>query len=153
MMKQNLGTRKKKSLFMGIVNHLGIAFEQIKNYETLERLSNTDELTSLFNRRAFSEKVNKRLAIQNRTKQTCALLFIDLDNFKQINDTYGHAIGDAVLKELSKLLQKNTRTADFCSRLGGDEFAVWLENIDEKSAVRQAERILDGVKYIKRNRR
>ncbi|MBL4602821.1 MAG: diguanylate cyclase [Emcibacteraceae bacterium] len=141
--------KEEKSLFMGIVNHLGIAFEQIKNYETLERLSNTDELTSLFNRRAFSEKVNKRLTIQNRTKQTCALLFTDLDNFKQINDVYGHATGDAVLKKLSKLLQKNTRTADFCSRLGGDEFAVWLENVDEKSAARQAKRILDGVNELK----
>jgi len=141
--------KDEKSLFMGIVGHLGIAFEQIKNYEKLERLSNTDELTSLFNRRAFSDKVNKRLIIQKRQKQSCALLFIDLDNFKQVNDTRGHAVGDAVLKKLSEILQKNIRTEDFCSRLGGDEFAVWLENVDKNSALRQAQRILDCQSELK----
>lgn len=141
--------KDEKSLFMGVVSHLGIAFEQIKNYEKLERLSNTDELTSLFNRRAFSEKVNKRLIIQKRQKQSCALLFIDLDNFKQVNDTCGHAAGDDVLKKLSEILLKNIRTEDFCSRLGGDEFAVWLENVDENSALRQAQRILDCQSELK----
>ncbi|HRW29239.1 MAG TPA: diguanylate cyclase [Emcibacteraceae bacterium] len=141
--------KDEKSLFMGVTSHLGIAFEQIKNYEKLERLSNMDELTSLLNRRAFTDKVNKRLVIQNRTRQTCALLYIDLDNFKYVNDTYGHATGDQVLIKLSEILQKNTRTADFCSRLGGDEFAVWLENIDEKSALNHANRILQSVGELK----
>jgi len=141
--------KDEKSLFMGVTSHLGIAFEQIKNYEKLERLSNMDELTSLLNRRAFTDKVNKRLVIQNRTRQTCALLYIDLDNFKYVNDTYGHATGDQVLIKLSEILQKNTRTSDFCSRLGGDEFAVWLENIDEKSALNHANRILQSVGELK----
>ena len=141
--------RDDKSLFIGITSHLGVALEQIKNYEKLEKLSNTDELTSLFNRRAFTDMVNKRLIIQKRQRQTCALLFIDLDNFKQVNDVYGHAVGDKVLKKLSKSLLKNTRAEDFCSRLGGDEFAIWLENIGEDSAVYQAKRILESVDELK----
>ena len=134
--------KDEKSLFIGVTSHLGIAFEQIKNYEKLERLSNTDELSSLLNRRAFTQKVNKRLIIQKRQQHTCALLFIDLDNFKQVNDTFGHAAGDDVLQKLSNILTINTRTEDYCCRLGGDEFAVWLENVDEDKAILQAKRIL-----------
>mgnify|MGYP003624345161 CR=1 FL=1 len=141
--------KDEKTLFMGVSSHLGIAFEQIKNYEKLELLSSTDELSKLLNRRAFTENVEKRLLIQGRSKQSCALLFIDLDNFKQVNDTFGHATGDNVLRKVSDILNRNVRTADYCSRLGGDEFAVWLENIDEKSALRQANRILEGVEEIK----
>ncbi len=141
--------KDEKSLFTGIVSHLGVAFEQIKNYERLEQLSNTDELTALYNRRAFCEEANKRLTIQKRQKNSCALLYIDLDNFKQINDTLGHATGDRVLQKLSNILQKNIRTEDFCSRLGGDEFAVWLENVSEDSANRQAKRILESVNDLR----
>jgi diguanylate cyclase (GGDEF)-like protein/PAS domain S-box-containing protein len=135
--------KDEKSLFIGVSSHLGIAFEQIKNYEKLEELSKTDELTSLLNRRAFTEMANKRLVIQKRQRQNCALLYIDLDNFKQVNDTYGHAVGDDVLVTLSSILKRTTRTEDLCCRLGGDEFAVWLENVDEKSAVHLANRILE----------
>ncbi|MDG1708975.1 MAG: diguanylate cyclase, partial [Emcibacteraceae bacterium] len=101
--------KDEKSLFIGISNHLGIALEQIKNYEKLERLSNTDEMTGLINRRAFTEQTNKRLIIQKRQRHTCALLYIDLDNFKQVNDTYGHATGDEILIKLSSILERNTR--------------------------------------------
>ena len=135
--------KDEKSLFIGVSSHLGVAFEQIKNYEKLEELSKTDELTSLLNRRAFTEMANKRLVIQKRQRQNCALLYIDLDNFKQVNDTYGHAVGDDVLVTLSSILKRTTRTEDLCCRLGGDEFAVWLENVDEKSAVHLANRILE----------
>ncbi|MCC3861399.1 diguanylate cyclase domain-containing protein [Pseudemcibacter aquimaris] len=134
----------EKSLFIGVASHLGIALEQIKNYEKLEKLSNTDELTQLFNRRAFTEKVKKRLIIQKRNKHTCALMYIDLDNFKQANDTYGHAVGDDVLVMLSDIMKQNTRTEDLCCRMGGDEFAIWLENVDAENANAQATRILEN---------
>ena len=132
----------EKSLFSGITSHLGIAFEQIKNYETLEKLSCTDELTSLANRRSFSDQITKRLIIQKRQKQTCALLFIYLDNFKQVNDIYGHAKGDEVLKPFANILTANTREEDICCRLGGDEFAIWLESVDEVSASQKAQNII-----------
>lgn len=136
--------KDEKSLFIGVSSHLGIALEQIKNYEKLERLSNTDELTQLFNRRAFTEAVNKRLIIQKRNRQVGALLYLDLDNFKMANDTYGHAVGDDVLVMLSDLMKDNTRTEDLCCRMGGDEFAIWLENINAEKAETQANRILEN---------
>lgn len=135
--------KDEKSLFLGVTSHLGIALEQIKNYEKLEKLSNTDELTSLYNRRAFVENVKKRLIIQKRQQQTCALLYIDLDNFKQVNDTFGHARGDEILKKISSILISKTRTEDLCCRLGGDEFAIWLENVNEESALIKAKQILN----------
>ncbi len=142
--------KDEKSLFAGVTSHLGIALEQIKNYEKLQKLSSTDELTSLLNRRAFCEKTSRRLIIQKRHKQTCALLYIDLDNFKQVNDTYGHAKGDEVLRNLSTILENNTREEDFCSRLGGDEFAVWLEGVDENTAVVKAKNILDRIRELQK---
>lgn len=141
--------KDEKSLFTGVVSHLGVALEQIKNYEKLEALSNTDELTSLFNRRAFSEKINKRLTIQKRQQHDCALLFIDMDNFKQVNDTRGHVVGDQVLQKLASILKKNIRAEDFCSRLGGDEFAVWLENVNENSVRKQADRIIESASELR----
>ena len=142
--------KDEKSLFIGISNHLGIALEQIKNYEKLERLSNTDEMTGLINRRAFTEQTNKRLIIQKRQRHTCALLYIDLDNFKQVNDTYGHATGDEILIKLSSILERNTRIEDLCSRLGGDEFAVWLENVDEEGTLQKASQILECNEELRR---
>jgi diguanylate cyclase (GGDEF)-like protein/PAS domain S-box-containing protein len=140
--KNNSWNKDEKSLMQGVANHLGIAFEQIKNYETLEKLSLTDELTSILNRRAFSTKVKKRLRNQKRQMHTCALLFIDLDNFKQVNDKLGHAKGDTLLQEMAIILGKNIRVGDYCARLGGDEFAVWLENISEDKAIQKAQEIL-----------
>ena len=142
--------KDEKALFIGVTNHLGIALEQIKNYEKLENLSNTDTLTSLLNRRAFTEKVNKRLIIQKRQQQKCALLFIDLDNFKQVNDVYGHAKGDEILIKVAAILANNTREEDFCSRLGGDEFAIWLEDIEEDTAILKAKNILECTNELKK---
>lgn len=140
--------KDEKSLFIGVTSHLAIALEQIKNYEKLEILSNTDELTALFNRRAFTDKVKKRMIIQKRQKHDCALLFIDLDNFKQANDTYGHAAGDKILAKLSEILIENTRTEDICCRLGGDEFAVWLENINQENALIKANNIFQNADQL-----
>jgi len=119
-------------------DHLGVALIQVKAREKLELLSHTDELTSLWNRRAFHENVKKRLAQISRVGTENALLYIDLDNFKPVNDRFGHEKGDAVLKGISTMLIKNVRTGDFVSRLGGDEFAIWLQDVTEEKAVAKA---------------
>lgn len=118
--------------------HLGVALIQIKAREKLELLSRTDELSGLLNRRAFHEDVAKRLRHNQRIKNSCSLFYIDLDNFKPVNDRFGHEKGDEVLKGISKLLTKNTRVGDMVSRLGGDEFAMWLEDISFDEAVEKA---------------
>jgi len=127
-----------RTLLAAVAGHLGIAIEQIANHEALKALSRTDDLTGLHNRRAFIEEVGRRLAHARRTGRRSALLFIDLDNFKAVNDVHGHRRGDEALKRWAETLSRRTRTGDVTARLGGDEFAVWLEETDAEGAVTKA---------------
>ncbi len=101
--------------------HLAAQSERIA---ILETLSYRDELTGLFNRRGFNERLSNTLAISQRLDSTGVLTFIDLDNFKAINDALGHQAGDEVLRHVASLLTDNVRTIDVAARLGGDEFGV-----------------------------
>ncbi len=94
--------------------------------EDAEKRAVTDEMTGLFNRRGLYEAVE--LMSANNTKLSCLLL--DIDNFKVINDTYGHAAGDQVIKDVAKYLSETVRKADIVSRLGGEEFAVVFRRTD-----------------------
>ncbi len=100
-------------------------------------LSETDVLTGLFNRRAFMERLNRCL----QQKQGGAILYMDLNQFKAINDTHGHAAGDALLKEFAALLNLGRRNQDFSARLGGDEFALWLDAADGSIAEKIARQL------------
>jgi diguanylate cyclase (GGDEF)-like protein len=133
-----------RALAAGVGNHLGIAIAQIADHEALERLSRTDELTGLVNRRAFYDVVASRLNHLRRMKRSGALLYVDLDNFKPVNDVHGHAQGDLVLKNLAELLNDNSRAGDVPARFGGDEFALWLEETDEASAIAKAKGLLSA---------
>ena len=124
----------ENALLKDIFEHLALALRQAALFERLEHLSTIDELTNLYNRRAFSELVNKRIAAQRRNRSTGCLLYIDLDYFKEVNDTLGHAAGDAVLTFLGKTLNKAIRAEDIPGRLGGDEFALWLEGTGVEGA-------------------
>ena len=92
----------------------------------MAELSIKDELTSLYNRRYLSEALEREIAIAQRYHRPLALCMMDLDHFKQINDTYGHAAGDAVLQEFSRILQDNIRRGDIACRYGGEEFTIIL---------------------------
>ncbi len=114
--------------------------EQEKRIATLEKISTTDELTSLTNRRGFMGAFDAELDRVNRDKsQGGLLLMIDLDNFKTINDTYGHAAGDAALQLVGKTLQSDIRRMDIAARLGGDEFVILFVNTDRKQAAERAQ--------------
>lgn len=104
--------------------------EQHSNRLELERLAQHDPLTGLPNRRLFFERLNHALANAKRHQQHIGLLFVDLDHFKNINDTHGHALGDEVLCQIAKLLRSVTREADTVARLGGDEFVVLCEQVE-----------------------
>lgn len=91
---------------------------------TLESLAKTDELTGLLNRRGFHDAVRRELSTASRYDEQGVLAYIDLDGFKQINDTFGHAAGDEVLRTVGRQLGTNIRTTDIAARLGGDEFAI-----------------------------
>ncbi|OUR75282.1 hypothetical protein A9Q83_17780 [Alphaproteobacteria bacterium 46_93_T64] len=128
-------------LLHSLSDHLGVALIQIKAQEKLVELSRTDELSGLLNRRAFHEDVSKRVEHGKRTKKPNALFYIDLDNFKPVNDRFGHEKGDEVLKGISELLKEHSRVGDLVSRLGGDEFAVWFEDMPVPEAIEKAEEL------------
>jgi diguanylate cyclase (GGDEF)-like protein/PAS domain S-box-containing protein len=105
-------------------------------------LASHDHLTGLFNRRRFEEEVSQRLAETSRHGGVGALLWIDLDNFKAVNDSFGHRVGDELLRQVAGVLREQSREGQVLARLGGDEFAILLPRADEIEAVKAAERIL-----------
>ncbi|ASG03888.1 MULTISPECIES: diguanylate cyclase domain-containing protein [Vibrio] len=114
--------------------------------DQLQFLSEHDSLTGLLNRRAFEKLLDNAIVKANRTKVKLALLFIDLDNFKTINDTQGHCAGDEILKQIAIRLEASIRQSDFAARLGGDEFVVCLDLIDEYDFV--AEKVKQIIKCL-----
>lgn len=102
-----------------------------------------DALTGLSNRRGLADAVESRLAATRRSDQALALLFLDLDGFKIVNDTYGHAAGDTVLQVLSRIFKGRTRETDIAARLGGDEFAFLLYRAEREDGVQFANDLLD----------
>ena len=97
----------------------------------VERLSRTDPLTGVLNRRAFDDRLDHELRRMSRTSQAFGLVLIDVDRFKQLNDGYGHGVGDLVLTELSRRLRLRLREEDLLARIGGDEFAAIITNVDD----------------------
>lgn len=103
--------------------------------EQLLFLSEHDPLTNLMNRRAFDKQLENAMIKANRSGCKLALLFIDLDEFKQVNDTYGHDAGDVVLVNIAQRLEESVRESDFVGRLGGDEFVICLDLLHDLSIV------------------
>lgn len=110
----------------------------------------TDHLTQLWNRRAFDEQLAIQTAVAERYGTPCAVILIDIDDLKSINDLAGHHAGDAVLKQLAELLRDGSRAADLAMRLGGDEFALLLPQTDLPGALVVAARILERVSDAQR---
>lgn len=119
--------------------------QRVLMYEEMSRLAITDELTGLYNRRHFATRLQEEQARARRHGQSFSLLFLDIDDFKRINDTYGHVLGDRVLADLGKLLQKWARSSDLLARFGGEEFVVLLPMTDIHQALTAAERLRAAV--------
>jgi two-component system cell cycle response regulator len=109
--------------------------------QKLQSLAVTDGLTGLHNHRAFQDYLEEQFQTAMRNKQPLALILMDVDHFKQYNDTYGHQAGDEVLRQVAQILQTNVREGDFVARYGGEEFVVVLPRTDLESAVAVAERL------------
>lgn len=136
----------------GRVTHYVAAFTDLSEHKDAQaaiyRLAFYDPLTDLPNRRLLGDRVTQAMTVSARNQIYCAILLIDLDNFKALNDTKGHGIGDLLLIEVAKRLKTCVRQGDTVARLGGDEFVIMLENLDanQETAAAQAERV--GEKII-----
>ncbi|MGE5147431.1 MAG: diguanylate cyclase domain-containing protein, partial [Candidatus Eiseniibacteriota bacterium] len=132
-----------RELLADAAAQIGVALEQVANHEQLRSLSRTDALTGLLNRRAFFDELRLRLARQIERPRPGVLVYVDLDNFKLVNDRFGHQQGDAALKAVAGILQGSARAADLVARLGGDEFALWLDGTDRAGAEAKARHLLE----------
>jgi len=111
----------------------------------LSRVASVDALTALFNRPHFDMRLHQEIERAKRSGSSLTLLMADVDDFKAINDTYGHQVGDAVLQAVSAALRPAVRVFDICARYGGDEFAILMPSSDQSSALAFAERIRQRV--------
>lgn len=132
------------SFLMAVANLLAAAVEREQLQSELERRAETDDLTGLLKRVAFEHRLTAAIGRAERQGSKVAVMFIDLDNFKQVNDTLGHQAGDEVLKEVSRRILESVRSWDAVARHGGDEFVLFLPDIEEEPEVMSvAGRLLD----------
>jgi diguanylate cyclase (GGDEF)-like protein len=115
--------------------------EMRERVEELERLADTDTLTPLPNRRRFERELDRAVSQASRHGTPAAVLYIDLNSLKRVNDRHGHMAGDAALIHVARLLQGLIRSSDVVARIGGDEFGLILDHLDHNSAIETAERI------------
>ena len=119
-----------------------------KQKEKIKKLLRTDDLTNLNNRRSFNQFYDTLFSISQRYNDALSLIMFDLDNFKHFNDQYGHQAGDDLLKEIGKLLNKNTRKEDIAARIGGEEFYILLPNTKKQKSKNIAERLRRKISEI-----
>jgi diguanylate cyclase (GGDEF)-like protein len=124
-------------------------FKRMRDYNVqLLDLASHDPLTGVFNAGAYYRACDQMIHASQRANQLFAVLFIDLDHFKSINDTYGHAVGDDVLRAVAATIQKTIRRSDVVGRIGGEEFSVFLPNTDVMGAQQLAETLRSAVEKI-----
>jgi diguanylate cyclase (GGDEF)-like protein len=137
----------KDKRYLGMANGYDLLNEITRRKQKyLFGLAHFDQLTGLPNRTLLLDRMAQAISVSSRTGRTIALLFIDLDGFKPVNDTYGHAIGDCLLKEVAARLLSCLREGDTAARLGGDEFVVILLESDLDRVLTVAQRILEVVR-------
>jgi diguanylate cyclase (GGDEF)-like protein len=130
------------AFFFNILLSLIIIF-LIKRYvkDALEEMVNSDSLTGIYNRRFFTEFLHNEIIRSERYKKAFSLIMLDIDFFKNINDNYGHDVGDKILKELSGIIAQCIRKSDLFARVGGEEFAIVVPETDLEAAMQLAEKI------------
>jgi diguanylate cyclase (GGDEF)-like protein len=129
-----------------LLGALVLIWSRNERMRELKREASQDPLTGLKNRRRFEEDLHRELARSHREGSTGALLMLDLDNFKRVNDSLGHPVGDRVIEEIAGVLGGRTRESDVLARVGGDEFAIVLPNSGEAEAQQVAESIATAIR-------
>lgn len=149
----NIGSYQPERFVKGVrtdfLEHLAaivaICIENGTNLERLKRQGLTDTLTAVNNRRFFDQRLKEEMELCGRNQNPLSCLLLDVDHFKRVNDTYGHQIGDLVLKEVAALIRAQLRGSDVLSRYGGEEFAALLMGASQSKAMEVAERVRQSV--------
>jgi two-component system, cell cycle response regulator len=132
--------------FSELLARVRVGSRVVQYQQHLEYQTQIDSLTGLFNRRALEKKIAEEFERAKRYHHPISLIILDIDNFKTINDTYGHHGGDTALIKISETLRETTRRSDFPSRFGGEEFVLLLPETDEENAVQVARKIHEGIR-------
>jgi diguanylate cyclase (GGDEF)-like protein len=138
-------TEAQERTIKTLTEHLALAVANLDLRETLRTQAIRDPLTGLFNRRYMEESLEREFRRATRKESPLAILMVDIDYFKRLNDSYGHEAGDAVLRELARIFQSQLRSEDIASRFGGEEFVLILPETDIGAAVECAERLRQAV--------
>jgi diguanylate cyclase (GGDEF)-like protein len=138
----------ERELFAYLTSQAAVSVENVDLHETVQRQAVTDELTGLFNHRRFQEVMAAEVDRARRYDTEMGLIMLDIDNFKRVNDTYGHMQGDMVLREVARVLRQSAREIDEPARYGGEEMAVALPQTDLDGAYRFAERVRQRIEAL-----
>ncbi|NPA52718.1 MAG: diguanylate cyclase [Aquificae bacterium] len=132
---------------------IGAVYETLNRffYNQLKKQAVKDFLTGLFNRRYFEEILKWEIELSKRYNHPLSIILLDIDNFKKVNDMYGHQVGDRVLREIADVLKKNIRSSDIAARYGGEEFVILLPETDVEGAVKVAEKLRTQIQNLKPN--
>jgi diguanylate cyclase (GGDEF)-like protein len=141
-------TPGERELFSYLTSQAAVSVENVDLHETVQRQAVTDELTGLFNHRRFQEVMAAEVERARRYDQEMGLIMLDIDNFKRVNDMYGHMQGDMVLREVARVLRQSAREIDEPARYGGEEMAVALPQTDLEGAYRFAERVRQRIEAL-----
>jgi diguanylate cyclase (GGDEF)-like protein/PAS domain S-box-containing protein len=139
-------TDEQISFARTVANTLGMALSRLREEERIRHDALHDPLTGLANRTLLRDRLEHALALSERGGAATGVLFVDLDNFKEVNDEYGHAAGDAVLVELGERLRGIMRPSDTVARLGGDEFVAVCEMVNEAAVLALGRRLLESIR-------
>lgn len=142
-------TQSERELFDYLAAQAAVSMENVDLHETVARESVTDDLTGLSNRRGFDEALTREVERAKRFGDDLGLVLFDLDDFKAINDTFGHQQGDVVLREVSRVLRETSREIDATARYGGEELAIILPGTDLQGAFNLAERVRERVAALR----
>jgi two-component system cell cycle response regulator len=140
-MKGERFTSDDEDLLLTIAFHSAFAIEKVMLHNEILKMASMDGLTGLNNHRTFQERLENEIERVKRYDRPFSLLMLDIDYFKDFNDTYGHQVGDDALKSLSAIMMENIRNADMAARYGGEEFAIILSETPLGGALQTAERI------------
>jgi diguanylate cyclase (GGDEF)-like protein len=141
-------SERQQELFAYLARQAAISIENVGLHETIQRQAVTDELTGLFNHRRFQEVMTAEVERVRRFEQELGLIMLDIDNFKRVNDTYGHLQGDHVLREVARVLREASREVDEPARYGGEEMAVALPQTGLDGAYEFAERVRTRIEAL-----